>query len=45
MIAHDNYAAGNSGLLLWMDVVIPLTGFSFLALARPTKSVHRSSAT
>jgi hypothetical protein len=35
MIAHNNYAAGNSGLLLWMDVVIPLAGFLFLALARP----------
>jgi hypothetical protein len=37
MIAHDNIAAGNSGLLLWMDVVIPLAGFLFLALARPAR--------
>ena len=44
-IAHNNYAAGNSGLLLWMDVVIPLAGFLFLALARPTKSLYRKSAT
>jgi hypothetical protein len=44
MIAHNNYAAGNSGLLLWMDVVIPLAGFVFLVLARPTKTVHRQFA-
>lgn len=36
-IAHDNHATGNSGLLLWMDVLIPLAGFLFLALARPTR--------
>jgi hypothetical protein len=35
LIAHDNHAAGNSGLLLWTDIVIPLAGFLFLALARP----------
>ena len=45
MIAHNNYAAGNSGLLLWMDVVIPLAGFSFLALARPANSALRKPAT
>lgn len=38
MIAHDNYAAGNAGLLLWMDVVIPAAGLLFLVMARP---VHR----
>jgi hypothetical protein len=43
MIAHSNYAAGNSGLLLWMDVVIPLAGFFFLALARPAKSPQRQA--
>ena len=37
---QHNLAAGNSGLLLWMDVVIPLAGFLFLWMARdvwPTK--------
>jgi hypothetical protein len=29
---HGNYASGNSGLLLWMDIIIPLAGFLFLAL-------------
>jgi hypothetical protein len=29
-----NHAAGNSGLLLWMDVVIPLAGLLFLAIGR-----------
>ena len=38
MIAHNNYAAGNSGLLLSMDIVIPLAGFLFLALARPMRA-------
>jgi hypothetical protein len=38
MIAHNDYAAGNSGLLLCMDVVIPLTGFLFLALARRARA-------
>lgn len=38
MIAHDNYAVGNSGLLLWMDVIIPLTGLMFLALAGERRS-------
>lgn len=33
-MVHDNHASGNSGLLLWMDVVIPLAGLLFLALAR-----------
>jgi hypothetical protein len=31
---QHNFAAGNSGLLLWMDVVIPLAGFLFLWMAR-----------
>ena len=44
MIAHNNDVAGNSGLLLWMDVVIPLAGFLFLALARPPKSELQKSA-
>jgi hypothetical protein len=35
--AHGNYASGNSGLLLWMDIIIPLAGFLFLALARPAR--------
>ncbi len=35
IIAHDNHATGNTGLLLWMDVVIPVSGFVFLRLARP----------
>jgi hypothetical protein len=40
MIAHNNYAAGNSGLLLWGDVLIPLAGFLFLALARPANGAY-----
>jgi hypothetical protein len=35
IIARGNHAPGNAGLLLWMDVVIPLAGFLFLILARP----------
>ncbi|HET6182090.1 MAG TPA: DUF6790 family protein [Acetobacteraceae bacterium] len=38
MMVNGNYAAGNSGLLLWMDVVIPLAGFLFLYLARPGRT-------
>jgi hypothetical protein len=45
LITRNNYATGNSGLLLWMDVVIPLTGFLFLALARPRKDSGRLAAT
>ena len=37
MTVSNNHASGNSGLLLWMDVVIPLAGLLFLALARPTR--------
>jgi hypothetical protein len=44
MIAHNNYAAGNSGLLLWGDVVNPLAGFLFLALARPANGAYGGSA-
>ena len=29
-----NHAAGNSGLLLWMDLIIPLAGLLFLAIGR-----------
>jgi hypothetical protein len=45
MIMHNNYAAGNSGLLLWTDILIPLAGFLFLALARPTRNSHWRSTT
>jgi hypothetical protein len=44
MNVHKNYAAGNSGLLLWGDVVIPLAGFLFLALARPANRAYGASA-
>jgi len=36
IMTTGNRAAGNSGLLLWMDVVIPLTGLLFLAIAKPS---------
>jgi hypothetical protein len=36
-----NHAAGNSGLLLWMDVVIPLAGLLFIAIGRATPATFR----
>jgi hypothetical protein len=36
-----NHAAGNSGLLLWMDVIIPLAGLLFLVIGRPTPASLR----
>jgi hypothetical protein len=35
IMTTGNHAAGNSGLLLWMDFIIPLTGLLFLATAKP----------
>jgi hypothetical protein len=35
MIATGNHAAGNSGLLLWMDFIIPLAGLLFLVIGKP----------
>ena len=35
MIAAHNFAPGNVGPALWMDIVTPLTGFLLLWLARP----------
>jgi hypothetical protein len=32
---QNNLAPGNSGLLLWMDVVIPVAGLLFLWIGRP----------
>jgi hypothetical protein len=37
IVVNNNHAPGNSGLLLWMDIVIPLAGLLFLALARPAR--------
>jgi hypothetical protein len=35
MIAAHNFAPGNAGVVFWMDLVTPLTGFLLLWLARP----------
>ena len=41
IVEHDNHASGNSGLLLWMDFIIPLAGGLFLAMARPRRQQDR----
>jgi hypothetical protein len=35
IMTTGNHAPGNSGLLLWMDVVIPLAGLLFVAVGKP----------
>jgi hypothetical protein len=44
IVTQHNYAAGNSGLLLAMDVVIPLAGFSFLWMASRSPVSRRMTA-
>ena len=34
IMTAENHAAGNSGLLLWMDFVIPLAGMLFLVMGK-----------
>ena len=44
IMTTGNHAAGNSGLLLWMDVVIPLAGLLFLAIGRPPTATASAAA-
>jgi hypothetical protein len=44
IMTTGNHAAGNSGLLLWMDVVIPLAGLLFLAIGRPSAATASTAA-
>jgi hypothetical protein len=41
IVTTGNHAAGNSGLLLWMDFIIPLAGLLFLAMGRPAPEKYR----
>jgi hypothetical protein len=38
IMTTGNRAAGNSGLLLWMDFVIPVAGLLFLAIGKPLET-------
>jgi hypothetical protein len=35
IMTTGNHAAGNSGILLWMDFIVPLAGLIFLAMDYP----------
>ena len=37
MLAHQNFTPGNAGIIFYMDIVIPIVGFGFLALWYRTK--------
>jgi len=32
MIAEQNFAAGNAGIIFWSDIIVPVIGFAFLRL-------------
>jgi hypothetical protein len=38
MIAAHNFAPGNAGVIFYMDILVPLTGFLFLYLQRRRKN-------
>jgi len=37
MVHANNFSPGNAGSVLWTDIFIPLLGFLFLYLGRPSK--------
>lgn len=34
MVANDNFAPGNAGVIFWTDILIPIVGLAFLWLQR-----------
>jgi hypothetical protein len=44
MIAEQNFAPGNAGIIFWSDILIPLIGFIFLWLQRRYEIEGRSAA-
>jgi hypothetical protein len=45
MVTAGNFAPGNAGVILYMDILIPIVGFALLWLqrhygARPEPDVH-----
>jgi hypothetical protein len=43
MIAAHNFAPGNAGVILYMDIIVPLAGFALLWLDRRLAQVRRGS--
>lgn len=43
MITADNFAPGNAGIIFWSDILVPVIGFLFLWLQRPTDRQLRES--
>lgn len=44
MVVADNHAAGNSGFIFYMDILVPLVGFVLLAMsARSARALRNTS--
>jgi hypothetical protein len=44
MVTAHNFSPGNAGVVFWMDIITPLTGFLLLWLARPQAAAAGGTA-